>query len=182
MFATLSYKQKNRLLLAGAIVFLIAAYALAFRNTIRVMGENKLFGRQVELARTAPAQIEALNRKVAFLDEKFDLLQNRENFRNSLLSQAGDVCKEFNLVLKSFGEPVIFSDHNVVIENYRVELQGGYINLVKAIDQLENQLAGGRMVSARFYLEYDRRSKKEYLAVSIVVQTINKNKEDADSK
>jgi hypothetical protein len=169
-----SYRQKNRLLIWGSLVFFIIVYFLSIRNTIALFKENGLLKRQIEVAQTAPEQIADLKAASGIFEKRFEALQNQENFKKQLLTHVGEICSQNKLILKGFSEAESFEDNGLIIENHVIDLQGNYHDLVKAVHELEQQSGAGRIVSARFNIERDRRTKKEFLVATLIIQTINR--------
>ena len=57
MFSNLTYQQKNKFLIAGAILFLVLAYVLTLSTTKQMFFKNLKLQEDVERSLNAPAQI-----------------------------------------------------------------------------------------------------------------------------
>jgi cell division protein FtsB len=174
MFNKLTYRHKNRIMVWGSLLFLVVIYMFSIRRTINLIGENKTLRGQIEVAHSAPGQIEELKAASGIFERQIDALENQEVFRTQLLNNVGDICKNNLLILKGFNEAGSFEENGLVIENHLIDLQGEYPDLVKAIYELEKHTSTGRIVSARFYIDRDRRTKREFLVASLIIQTINR--------
>lgn len=172
----LSYKQKNKLMLIGAIVFAIVAYFISISDTVDAYYKNEVLLHQIQQGAKAPQNIQKLNENLNRIssnlgDYELDSLHNE----NLFLEVIGEFCQEHKLILRKFPEPTLHQEKDFIIYTHKIEIQGGYTNLIKLVYELEQVQKIGRVTSVNYKRVKDRKTKKVVLIASIYLQHIQFN-------
>jgi hypothetical protein len=171
MLKTLTYKQRNRLLLPGVIVLLWLSYQYAISNTMELYGQvSKL---ESQMANNSPDKLARLKNKLKKLNSKmsnykFDDTRDKEY----ILGITSDFCAKNKLTLSEFPEANIVEDETSSLETLTITAQGNYIGLLKLLDFLEHQNKIGRISSVQFYTQFDHKNQLSRLYSKIYIQNI----------
>ena len=175
---SITYRQKNKFLLGGAVLLLLICYLFAFRNTIDLYQSNNAAEEKLEALKTAPQQIAALNKKLGFLNSRVKQYVRDDNFdQEDILVSISDFCKQNRLKIVEFPKSERKQKEDIVIETFHFTVEGNYVNLVKLIYDIEVVNKIGRIASLNFETQVDRRSKVKRLLVSVYLQNLRNNNE-----
>ncbi len=176
MFDKLSYRHKNYLLLALALVVGYLAYSRAIRATLNLKAECALMEEQSALAENSDAELLSTQQE---LDKIRALVgSNSENIyavNRDLLSFVSLYCQKNRVVLKDFPEMHQAPESGYRIITHTVETEGGFIALLQLLYQLETDFKQVKVIAARFYTKENMRTKTNHLYGLFYVQNILKN-------
>lgn len=168
-----SYKKRNQVLLGGAFLFLLIVYGLSIRNTVALYFENGDLQEKVNQARTAPQKIKLLEKKLAYWDHLANSAADSGNsIRQELFKRVGKTCDAHGAKLRSLEFSGSEQKENYMIDTYVVVMEGAYHKLLKAVNQLEDQLGNGVLSSVVFETETDRYTKRNYLRAKLYIQSV----------
>lgn len=172
MFKNLSYKKKLRLLWIAALFMLLISYRFSISKT---MDEYSSYKQNKQLAASAVSEnsIENLSLKNKMLDkvlEKFilDTLNDEKN----LLQVIAPLCRDNNLRLKEYKPLAVTKPDSLKIFTRTLTLEGGFIDCVKLIYNLETKTNTGRVSSVLFKSYMGPGEAKPNLNCTIYVQNI----------
>ena len=171
MLKQLTYRQRNYLLLGGTVLFLILAYVLSIGRTVGLYHDNARLTGELQRAEQAPRQIALLERENKRLEQSFGA-DSLADVRQYLLVHIGQACNDNNALLKRFEEPETYQKEGINVQTHKVELQGKYHDLVKAVYQLERLITFGKIVSLHFEMRLDRNTRTEDLVAVLFIQNI----------
>lgn len=166
----LTWKQKNRLLLTGSIIMLWAVYAFAISNTLDARSECRNLEQQLDSAADAPARLAQLHEELLEL-ETITGKDTANAFHEHLLGIVTQYCRENDLMLRGFAQPVRYRQQEWTIETHPVLVEGPYIALLQLVHRLEQEKTG-KVVSVDFHSKRDNKTKALSLLVTIYVQNI----------
>lgn len=172
-FNKLTWKQKNRVLLAGVAVLLWVVYALAIANTVAVKTNCDVQQAQLDSLEGAPEKLVQLQTQLA----RFSMLTGGRNdsvhdMHEQLLDFVTVYCNEHDLDLREFIQPVRYAQQEWTVETHPFTVDGDYIAIVQFIRALELSSIG-RVVSVDFHSKTDNKTKVQLLHATIYVQNIS---------
>ncbi len=183
LFATLSFKQKNKYLAIGAGVFAVIVYLFAISHTISEYRQVKDLERKVQKAKQSPKQMAVLENRLAFINSKVNpyLIDSTRN-QEGILDAVSTFCQKNSLILKEFPKTGYEEQKDITIETNVIVVEGGYTNLLQLIYELEHKNKVGKVSSVSFNSFMDNKRKKQVLTATIYLQNIHiKSKADEKS-
>ena len=183
LFATLSFKQKNKYLAIGAGVFVVVIYLFAISHTISEYHQVKELKRKVQKAKQSPGQMAVLENRLAFINSKVnDYLIDSTRNQEGILDAVSTFCQKNNLILREFPKTGFEEQKDITIETNVIIAEGTYINLLRLIYELEHKNKVGKVASVNFNYFMDTKRKKQVLTATIYLQNIRiKNKTNEKS-
>lgn len=173
MFENISYKKKFFALLALMVVLGITAYKRSFSMTLdaaKLVKESK-----EKLAKVSNSQqhITSLKDEVNYLDK----LIGKESANPNIVQQ--EILNSFtrietNSQLVRLEEVHQANDDYFNIYTNRLILTGNFGELLEATYQYEKQFDFSRVVSLRFYIEKEPRTRRKKLFEQIIFQNYEK--------
>ncbi len=180
MFKNLTYKKKNQLLLAGAILFAVMMYSFAIKRTVVVYRECNVLEAQMKLAHDAPLKAAMLERKLAEMDHLPGEQQKGDvNVQQNLLGVITNYCQNNNVILREFPKTIQTEEKDLLVETNVFVIEGGFSKLLQFVYLLEQKNKIGRIASVQFQTKRDYKTKTLSLTAMIYVQSIKKSERDA---
>lgn len=181
MFKNLTYKQKNILLLIGAVLFAFVVYYGAIENTIEVFTKSTALEEKLVSIDDAPQQKAAIEKQQKELEQIFGREgQSTENYQEYILGEVSNFCTMNNVVLREFPKPFVFNEQDFIIETNRITVEGDFSKLLNLAYLIEQKRKLSRIASMHFQT-FSRNSdgeKKTFLSSTIYLQHIKPNKND----
>lgn len=172
-FKNLTYKQKNKYLLVASILFLLFAYNFVIRKTIDLYFVNQSLHTKITEGLNAPERKKNLEGRLEQFNNSLNrYLTDSTRKRENILSLVSEFCHKNQLILKEFPEPIIHYDKDFEIETNIVMVEGGYINLLKLVYELEQNQSIARPTSVNFEKKFDHKRKKDVLTLTMYLQNI----------
>lgn len=171
----LSWKQKNRLLLAGLLVTIWIIYAFAISNTLEARTACNTLQSQIDSASGAPARITELEYELKRLDAVSGSTHNAPTdsaVHEQLLSLVTEYCENNDLILREFVSPVKYTQQEWIVETHPFTVEGNFAGIVQLLDYLRKNVPG-KIVSADIRTKKDNRTKTTSLLVTVYVQNIS---------
>ena len=179
MFDLKSYKNKNKLLIAGSVLFGILAYFMSFGKTLDLYMQNKDLDKKAALSQNAPEEIKNLKKQLGVYEAKMrkfgqDSL-SKDEYRLNILTQ---LCKENNVVMVSLPESFFQKEATESIETQEIKLRGTFIDLLKLVYTIEYKTSLGMLASVKFATEEDRKVRIQYLYSYLYIQNLKNKKNE----
>jgi hypothetical protein len=154
-------------------VFLLFVYNFIISKTVDIYSTNRTLQNKVSSALNAPERKKILETKLEKFNNSLnkyftDSLKNREY----ILSIVSEFCDKNNVLLKEFPEPVISQEKDFEIETNVVIAEGGFLNLLKLVYELEQNNNVARPASVNFEKKFDYKRKKDILILTMYLQNI----------
>jgi hypothetical protein len=172
---TLSYRQRNRLLLLGSAGLLLVIALNYMWPTWELWQANQQ--QQLALAElvTAPTRLQDLSAQVAADGERLrgyrlDTIR-QEGY---MLNQLSQTCAHHGVTLAGWSRGEVTTQAGYRLNLQLAKLRGPYRLLVQTIYELEYEHPLGRLASVRFALEEDRRQRRSFLYVYLYLQSITR--------
>jgi hypothetical protein len=170
---SLTYRQRNLLLLAGAFLLGAMAYFFSISATVSLWKENKLINKRLEEAYYAPENLKRLEAQLKNYNDLLKAYGSNALKEEYLLHQLAASCKKNAVVLASLAPPQLTVDKGFKIETRVVKLRGSFINLLWVVYHMEKVKPAGRLASVRFAVEEDRKSAVSYLFAYLYIQNLS---------
>jgi hypothetical protein len=170
-FQKLSYRQKSRLLVSAAAVFLFMVYFLGIKKTIMKYRECAELEIKTKLAVNAPAELMSLEKNFYAMKKSTESYV-AINVQQSLLGVVSKYCNENNLVVKDFTQPAISTNKDVTIETNSFVVEGPFTKALRLVYNLEQVNKLGRVASVNFSMKKDYVSKSSSLNTTVYIQNI----------
>ena len=167
-------KRKNRLLLAGIILLLIAAYQFAFKKTFELRSElNELTQQQQELTLNK-SKLALYSQENKYLDSILSLnnLSVDRSFEQNLLLKIDELRAKHKVKVISIDEPHQFVTDGATIQSYSLEFTGDFRNLMLFSSELE-KLRLGIFTSVDFSKKKNYKTRRLELICTIILQRIS---------
>jgi hypothetical protein len=167
----MSWKQKNKLLLAGGLVLLWTVYAFAISNTIELRSACTVLQQQLDSASGAPARLVMLKQESQQLEAATNSNDTSTILHERLLGIVADYCQQHNSVLRDFASPVCYHQQEWLIETHPIVVEGTFMNLLMLVHRLEQEKVG-KIISVDFHSKRDNKTQTLSLIATIYVQNI----------
>jgi uncharacterized protein YxjI len=178
MFKNLTYKNKLRLLIAGIVLSGLLIYNLSISRTFKLKGECNKIETKLEMVSKLPIQIQKLNNQINQLDKLFgDNHANEENSRSHIIKKCSNYCKRNKITIIQIKESIIKITDDLIIETNELHFKGSYKKLLLLIHELESSKLPGKISSASFIKQKNRRTKLESLNLVLYIQSVSKNQQ-----
>jgi len=176
MLKNLSYKKKNKLLLAAIILALLFVYSFTIKKTILLISEVNDTGMKAEKAKDAPARSALLKKEINRIDSRIGSQSGRvDEAQESLLELVTGYCRANNAVLREFPEATEARKGSFIIATNRFEVEGNFSVLLALVYMLEQQHGPGKVASVVYALKKNTKTKDMALTATIYLQNIKKN-------
>ena len=166
-----SNKNKFILLCAGAFFMFWISYRFAFSNTIDLKKECRDLENKMAKIENAPARLHHVRDELSKLEQLIGDV-SADEISPLLIERAGSYCKKNHLVLKEVPQKHLFTQDEFGIVTHSLVVSGPYKKLVQLFDQLENHIGVGKVRSAIFEIEEDRKTKIKSLNCTYYLQLV----------
>lgn len=179
MFTGLSYKKKNKLLLAGTVLLLFIVYSFAVKKTVLLRSECKEMEATLEMAADAPVKAAMVQKK---LDEMNALLgkereEHGENTQEDLLGTVTGYCQKNNILLKEFPKALINKEKDFIVETNVFTVEGSFAKLLELVYLLEQKSKIGKVASVQFKTRTDVKTKALFLTAKVYFQNARRSEQ-----
>ena len=173
MFENIAYKKKFLALIVLVVIFAITAYKRSFAVTIEAY--SNLESSKIKLAQVSNSKqkIATLNAEVSYLDKIIGKkAANADVVQQEILNSFNDIGSTSSLVRL---EEIHLANNNYFnIYTNRLVLSGDYKNLLKATYHYEKEFDFSRVVSIRFYVDKDAKTRRKKLFEQLIFQNYEK--------
>ena len=178
-FRSLTYKQKNYLLAAGSVIFLVFAWFFTLGDTFDRWMEFNNLKAEIKRAENAPRTIRSLHLELDEIEGKIGAFMGGEHYtRDALLDLVTSFCKDNDLTLKEYPSPRFETDNSFRIENNTIVSEGSFNNLLKLAYALEHEYKIGRVASLQFNSLRNKKTKRLALNATILLQNFKKDSDE----
>lgn len=175
MFKQMSYRKKNRLLLAFFIVLAWISYSFAIKETIDVYSV-------VYAEKTS--DLNAINSKIARIEQELmemDLSARKSKdaggTRQELFALINRLCVDHSLTISDIPQTTVEDQHGYILETNMFSLKGNFRNMLFLVHHLEQKEKLANISSVKYALTSDHRSQQKSLVATITLQNLTKSKE-----
>lgn len=175
MFENLSYKKKFIALISLLVILGITAYKRSFSLTLDTRSNLKASKLKLTEVSNSQQKITALKTEVAYLDK----IIGKEAGNADIVQQ--EILNTFNSIANG-SELVELEEVHIANNDYfniytnRLILSGSFNNLLDATYRYEKDFDFSRVVSLKFYIEKEPRTRRKKLFEQIIFQNYEKIK------
>jgi len=175
MLQNLSYKHKNRLLTAVALVFALLSYFLAFENTLDLRAECSNMEKELSIAAMAPQRIANLEMQLRSIEGVIGG-QTEEGIdqQQQLLEFVTNYCEEQRITLQEFPQAISHEEEDYAVETNIFVVRGNFIKLLKMTYALEQKMRIGKIVAVEYKSKKNLRTKRLDLTATVYFQNVRK--------
>ncbi|MBI4946046.1 MAG: hypothetical protein HY840_06560 [Bacteroidetes bacterium] len=175
MFKNLSYKNKNKLLLAGVVLLVFIAYSFVIKDTLVLYGDCADMTSKLEMASDAPVKAAMVQKKI---DEMNGLLgthkEQGDEVQQDLLGTVTGFCQKNNILLKEFPKAIVNTEKDFTVETNIFTVEGSFAKLLDLVYLLEQKSRIGKVASVRFLTRVDIKTKTLFLTAKVYFQNARK--------
>ena len=176
MLKNLTYRQKNKYLMIGFLLFLVLSYVMAISDTLGVFFAYSDLQKKEQQMTHAPQELKDLQVKLRGLNYLIETKQkNTAGVHASLLNVITAYCDENNVLLREYPGSQENTQNDLVIETNIFEVQGPFFKLLDLVYLLEQKQRIGKVASVKFQTKRDMQTHDNMLTVTIYIQNIKKN-------
>ena len=168
----LTYSTKMKLLPIAFLLGGLLVYSLAISNTVELSAQVSKLEKQVVRLSDAPLQIQILKQRLKEIEDRIGTHSGNIS-QEEIFQKLSIYCKQNALTIREFPLPHELSTDDYSVETYLLEVEGTYSRLLKMIYFLEQETYLGKISGLHFLLKKDKRSREEYLSLTIFLQTVN---------
>ncbi|UJH68650.1 hypothetical protein [Allomuricauda sp. SCSIO 65647] len=165
--------NKNKYLLAGVVAMLLLSYRLAIHKTLMVREEFYNSLGKKESITNLPRQLSMLGQKEKTLDAQlvaFDV--GNSSLQNNLLKFLNQEASKNQVKIIDFNSPHVVEGEKGTTETHILHLEGGYTDILKTLNALENKGSYGAISHLAFEKKKNYRSKRTYLQAQIFLEQV----------
>lgn len=168
ILTSMSYKQRNLLLLGASGLLLIFVITVSCRPTLQARQKHRLMQQQISRAATASQQMQQLETQMAEL-KAFSIAPYK---RELLLESVTSFCREKGLMVTAFPQAERLKQGEATVVTHQIEVQGSYEAMVQLVYLLEQEDRLGAVSSLRFFKYKDRKARKQRLRANITLRNL----------
>lgn len=163
--------RKNIILFGGVALMSLLTYQLGFKKTIDTYKNFKALEQQKQSSYNAITELASLTKRNLVLSKKLESYQVADlTVQNSLLAFLNQASEELDLKINSFNPTHEFAEEHQNLNSYTFEISGGYVNLLKCLNQIENKSIFGEIKSVNFEAKTLSKQRNKELKVFVVLQ------------
>ncbi|WP_228235542.1 hypothetical protein [Allomuricauda sp. M10] len=165
--------NRNKILILGFILTLVASYFLAISKTFELWKDQKNQEEQKVLAQNVFHELDQLSEKESSLDLQFEQMDLEPTIlQNSLLHFLNQQGMEHRIKILDFKVPHIIIDGPITTKTYQFTLEGGFPDILKVAHGLEGQGNYGVISHISFEKQQDPKSRNTYLQTTFHLEQI----------
>ncbi len=171
----MTYRQKNKLLIAGLIAGACIIYMLSIKKTLTLISDVHDYEQKINQAKDAPAQSKQLEEQITAIDRQIGAFSSgNENKQQSLLDVVTAYCQSSGAILREFPEARENNEDAFIIATNYFVVQGNFSSLLSLVHLLEQHSVPGKIVSVDYSLKKDLKTREMALTATIYLQNIRK--------
>ena len=173
----LSDKIKKKVVYTSLItvLILIVSYQFSFKKTILLFNEYKLMLDERSNAHNLPDKLLKLQNELDNIAGTIESSNGEvSNKRNLIINMVSNFCDSNSLIVSELTPSLIKVENTFTIETNTIVTEGSFTNLVKLLNNLEQEKSFGKVISVRFATYLNRKTKKKNLFSEIYIQNITK--------
>lgn len=156
-------------------LFLFVSYQMAIKKTWELNQKCDLLETELKVLKEAPEDMSRLEIELKKLESWIGQGQtNDQHLQTKVLKIVNDYCYKEGITVKEFSEPEIAIEENYSVETTAIVVNGPFVKILNLAYAFEQQFRLGKLVSLRFEVEKNQRSKVNELIGTLYVRNIKK--------
>lgn len=165
--------KRNKGLLGGILLLLVASYYLAIDKTFALRSQYNGLSKEVGQFSNLPQKLGLLEQQEAYFDSILTSMDIKDtSFQNTLLRALNQEAEKQKVQVMDFNRPHIYTEADTQYETYQFALRGSYTQMLRVLHALEQKGNYGELAHVNFEKKKDYRSQKEYLEATVYLQSI----------
>lgn len=165
--------NRNKILILGFMLTLVASYFLAINKTLEIRKVQKNQEEQKVMAQNVFHELDLLSEKESYLDVQFEQMDlESTNLQNNLLYFLNQQGMEHRIKILEFNVPHMVIDGPITTKTYRFTLEGGFLDILNVAHVLESQGNFGGISHISFEKQQNPRNGKTYLQATFHLEQI----------
>ena len=179
MLRQLTYKRKNQLLIAVALLTAYLMYTMAVKKTLLAYSQFNESKEQIALAVNAPSKTKQLEQELTQINQRIGTQNiNGKNTEQALLDLITNYCQSNHLTLREFPEAKLVKQNDLLIETNQFVVEGAFSPLLKMVYLLEQKTKLGKIAGVRYQLKKDIQTKEMALTATVYLQNIKQQEHE----
>lgn len=159
---------------SGVGLLIVLAISFAIKPTINLQSEIANLKEKLKINGNLDREITELQTLLKPLNETENQVE-WVDYNQYALAEITKFTSENKVKIIQF-QPTLSKDYQDYRANlFQVELEGSYIRLLKTLQKLEHTAELGEVISSRFYLHKERKTKQESVHVVVYLQRLEQN-------
>lgn len=168
-----TYRQKNKTIVIGALLFLVVVYQLALSKTWDLYVQNNALEEKLATVHESLKNKDEVENKQAVLEQRIaSFFVDSLSHQDLLIETVSRYCHMHRILLRELPAMNTYTEGDFQVGTYKVVLEGDYKTLLQLVYLLEQKNKIGRVSSASFILKFDNKRKKDILSLVIYLQNI----------
>ncbi|MDC6390960.1 hypothetical protein PP182_19900 [Maribacter sp. PR1] len=165
--------KRNKLLLGGILLLLVASYYLAIDKTFAVRRQYIDLSQEVGQFSNLPQKLGMLEQQEVYYDSILTSMDIKDtSFQNTLLKALNQEAEKLEVKVMDFNRPHTYLEGDTQYETYQFALRGSFSHILKVLYTLERKGNYGELVHVNFEKKKDYRSQKEYLEAKVFMLSV----------
>jgi hypothetical protein len=127
------------------------------------------------------SNVDEYKKKLTFIE---NIIQNDSSVNNQqkILNIVSDFCSKYELILKDFPQPIVYTEKKYIVETSIFEVEGEFHKLLKLVYELEQVNIVGKIMSVEYEIKRNYKTKSFALSATIYLLNIKKIKKHEKDK
>jgi len=167
------WERRSVWVIGASLVALVILFYGGINKTWMISNELNFFESNLENL----SEVESQYAQILNDNNQYDVLfadTEQENNAQNLASSVGALAKLHQLKIMSFERIDTLQNGEYIIDTYKINLEGYYKDILKAIKILEDKKSNAALVSVGFALEEERRTRSKMLVASLHFRLIRR--------
>lgn len=173
MFDKLSFKNKNRVLLALMLATLFLLYKLVVSKTVNAYNDYAYLKKQSSLSKDIDTRLDKMDARLTALQTVFkSSVVSDNNTQEKILEMVTTYIKDKPLLLKEFPKTILKETDGYLVELNYFTVEGNFKDLLSLIYALEQKEKVGKVASVNYMLKENMKTKRNELTATIYIQNL----------
>jgi len=157
----------------GFLLVLYLSYVLAISKTVETKREFLALQQEEQQFNNLSQQLFLLRKKEHYLDSTLQSLNlGNTSMENNLLRRVNQEAEKHQLKVMDFNPPHVYNDNGTVYKTFHLVLRGTFLDILKAIQAIEQQGSFGEVAHIEFTKQKNYRTSQNYLEATIFIQKL----------
>jgi hypothetical protein len=165
--------KRNKALLVGILLLLVASYYLAIDKTFAVRKQYQVLNKEVGQFSNLPQKLGMLEQQEVYYDSILTSMDLKDtSFQNTLLKALNQEAEKQQVQVMDFNRPHTYVEGDTRYDTYQFVLKGSFTQILQVLHALEQKGNYGELGHVNFEKKKDYRSQKEYLEATVFLMGI----------
>jgi hypothetical protein len=169
-----SYRNRTIFSVIGMVIVLLFVYQNNISKTIHLYREFNQMSAKLNQNADLELQVTILQKRLRELDKGTFATNTVDSLpQSAMLDIISRVCAQYSLKLYKLGDPILYNQQQYRIELNMITLEGSFMNLTKAIYDLENaNTLKANLMSVEYKLVKRYAGKGDRLTATLYLQRV----------